>query len=237
MGLFVLGLGVCATPLTVISMRCLSRALRSTGKLMKRLIMDAKGGVMKKTALIGGILLIVGILLMAAGLVLARSDISVLNIDTPYGGIDLGGGGGAWEQTFPAGDVTLIRIEAVSGNVRIGVSANGLTHVTAEDADVEHLPGVLAVTKRPLAESRLFSIDFNFDQSEITVLVPAGIGLNVSTISGNVDFSNVDCGCVSVTIVSENISGVLAEEPEDYTRAVTTVSGGIDIEFLTTEVG
>lgn len=210
---------------------------------------------MKKAAIIGSVLLTLGMALFLTGFFLSGGNIRAMKVETSWARIDFGSLADT-EYTYPADGVGLIDIETVSGDVWVRYSRDDLIHVLSEDGELELVPpenGVLTVSQKGDANGKFFSVDFG--SGDITVLVPENSPLELSftvttvsgdiffrvnelsdtenvelgTTSGDIAFPSLACGSLRVRTVSGDILGALPGAREDYTRAISTVSGDANI--------
>lgn len=196
---------------------------------------------MKKALIIAAALFAVGALLFGAGAVMAKGDLSVLNIETELVKIDLTGSdsaGDAFRYTCHAEGMERIIIDAVNADVSVKYGDGdeiGILSDSAEGVEVtQSVDGTLSVTQKKKADFKLFMIDFGRNAREITVLLPSGFApeLTVSTVSGDVEIGAAALGDIKLKTTSGDI-----RVPSLSCRSFSTktVSGEIELGAVTAD--
>lgn len=194
---------------------------------------------MKKVLRLALCVFTLGGVLLLAGLVMARGDVSVMNIETDRVRIrvtpdEYTEPALAPEYTYPVAERLVV--DANSADVTVGISSDGLIHVISDSqADVPFEPpenGTLTVTQAG-SSGKLFSLDLIGAASEITVLLPAAhaLDVSVSTVSGNVDLDAPSLGRVELETGSGDIT---AKSLMCLSFRADTISGDVDLGTLST---
>ncbi len=195
---------------------------------------------MKKVLMIASALFAVGALLFAGGAVMAKGDMSVLNIETGLVKIDISGRhtSDAFRYTCPAEGVDLIKIDAVSADTSVTYwDGSGICVLSDSAEGVVVTPGTdgtLTVTQKERTGFKLFMIDFGRNAGDITVMLPSGLkpDLAVSTVSGDVEIGVTKLGGVRAGTASGDIR---ADSLNCGPFSAETVSGDIDLGAVTAD--
>lgn len=183
---------------------------------------------MKKLAIIGAVILVIGILTAACGFIAAKGDISVLDINAGYWYINTGRNveEELTERVFSADRFKNIELSTLSDNVMVGESNDGLVHFSYwsgrfKDYTVDEGGDTLTLREN---RTKAFGLGFSFEGGQTTLLLPSGTALDikVTTVSGDADITS-DCRTLDVGTTSGNVK--LAGEAEKLT--VKTVSGNV----------
>ncbi|MBQ1703570.1 MAG: DUF4097 family beta strand repeat protein [Oscillospiraceae bacterium] len=186
---------------------------------------------MKKLAIVGAVILLIGVLTAAGGFIAAKGDFSVLDIDGAFWRINTGKASETErvERTFMPDGLKKLEISTISDSVKFGVSNDGLIHVayyaeTNKEYAIKEGGGVLSVSEKRTKNSVIFNFDFSFSAGDTTVLIPEGLTLNldVTTVSGRAE---VIASGGETTV--ETTSGAVHLEGSASSLKVTTVSGSV----------
>lgn len=185
---------------------------------------------MKKLAIIGAVLFALGVLIAIGGIIAAKGDFSVLDVEAGFFVIDTGVGRNEelTERTFSADGIRGIEISALSDDVKIGVSNDGLVHFSYwagryKDYSIDMGTDTLTLRENVTKD---FRIGFSLNHGTSTLLIPEKIlqELKVSTVSGNVD---IVAFCKALSIGTT--SGKISLEGASEILTVKTVSGNVTL--------
>ena len=186
---------------------------------------------MKKLAIIGAVILLLGVLAAAGGFIAAKGDISVLDVDGGFWRIETGRASESErvERTFMSDGLKKIEVSTISDSVKVGTSDDGLVHVTYytesnKEYAISEGNGALAIKEKRTKNFAIFNFDLGISSGDTTVLIPEGmtLELDVSTVSGSAELI-ANGGAVTV----ETTSGSVRLEGSAKTLNVNTVSGSV----------
>ena len=186
---------------------------------------------MKKLAIIGAVILLLGVLAAAGGFIAAKGDISVLDVDGGFWRIETGRASETErvERTFMPDGLKKIEVSTISDSVKVGISEDGLVHISYtagnyKDYVLNDINGTLSIIEKRTHSYSIFNFDFGARSAETSVLIPEGLTpeLDVSSVSGSAELI-ANGGAVTL----ETTSGSVRLEGAAKTLNVNTVSGSV----------
>lgn len=186
---------------------------------------------MKKTAIIGGVVLLLGLVVALAGYVLSGGDLSVVNgtvgplyvsMGTDGGAVGFGstGKGERREESVPVSDsdsvsyeydtreVQTIDVEESAANIIVEPSRNGKVHLSVVENDrrsysVTCKDGVLRVKSE--VDSGVPLSFGDWDAAEVRLALPEGMTLDIENDAGNIRISEIDLAAAELDCDAGNI--------------------------------
>lgn len=186
---------------------------------------------MKKTAILGAVLLLAGLLAALVGFALSDGDLTVVNGKVGPFSVDVGnrhqvvgfgstGKAEKWEERVPstnsesvsydydADEVTIIDVTESAANIVVEPSRDGDVHVTVEESSHRRYTlsckdGVLRVKSKVSDDvKRIFG---SWELAEVRLAIPAGTTLDVENDAGSIVVTAVDLLAAELACDAGNI--------------------------------